>query len=67
MASSYLDIATTPAVRLAQEVNGSAQLYDKIATKRRSGHLSTAEAEFIGNRLALCPAPRRSDRFPHSA
>jgi predicted pyridoxine 5'-phosphate oxidase superfamily flavin-nucleotide-binding protein len=64
MASSYLDIATTPAVRLAQEVNGSAQLYDKIATKRRSGHLSTAEAEFIAERNSFYMASVSETGWP---
>jgi predicted pyridoxine 5'-phosphate oxidase superfamily flavin-nucleotide-binding protein len=65
MASSYLDIATTPAVRLAQEVNGSAQLYDKIATKRRSGHLSTAEAEFIAERNSFYMASVSETGWPY--
>lgn len=47
MANGFLDIAMTPSVRAAQAANGSAGLYDKIATKRRTDAFGTGEAEFI--------------------
>ena len=47
MANGFLDIAMTPSVRAAQAANGSAGLYDKIATKRSTDVFGAGEAEFI--------------------
>lgn len=65
MTSSYLDIATTPAVRLAQEASGSAQLYDKIAAKRRTDRLGVAEAEFIAARDSFYMASVSETGWPY--
>ena len=65
MTFSYLDIATTPAVRSAQEAKGSAQLYDKIATKRRTERLSAAEAEFIAARDSFYMASVSETSWPY--
>ena len=65
MTLSYLDIATTPAVRSAREANGSAQLYDKIAAKRRSDRLSVAEAEFIAARDSFYMASVSETGWPY--
>lgn len=65
MTLSYLDIATTPAVRSAQEANGSAQLYNKIAAKRRTDRLSIAEAEFITARDSFYMASVSETGWPY--
>ncbi len=65
MAASFLDIATTPAVRAAQAANGSAGLYDKIATKRRIDHLGAAEVAFITARDSFYLASVSETGWPY--
>jgi predicted pyridoxine 5'-phosphate oxidase superfamily flavin-nucleotide-binding protein len=65
MTYSFLDIATTPAVRAAQAANGSAGLYDKIATKRRIDRFGDAEAEFIAARDSFYMASASETGWPY--
>ena len=65
MTYSFLDIATTPAVRAARAANGSAGLYDKIATKRRTDHFGAAEAEFIAVRDSFYMASVSETGWPY--
>jgi predicted pyridoxine 5'-phosphate oxidase superfamily flavin-nucleotide-binding protein len=65
MASSFLDIAATPAVRAAQAAKGSAGLYDKIATKRRIDQLGAAEVKFIAARDSFYMASVSETGWPY--
>ena len=77
MAYEYLDIAATPGVRAAQEANGSGKsgqfpwgrASDRFteAEERRSPSATASDGDRVGERLALCAAPRRAARLhPHS-
>ena len=65
MLYSFLDIATTPAVRAAQADNGSAGLYDKIGAKRRTDVFGVAEAEFIAARDSFYMASVSETGWPY--
>ena len=65
MTYSFLDIATTPAVRAARAANGSAGLYDKIAAKRRTDVFGVVEAEFIAARDSFYIASVSETGWPY--
>ncbi len=65
MANNFLEIATTPSVRAAQAANGSAGLYDRIATSRRTDRLRQAEAEFIAARDSFYIASVSEHGWPY--
>ena len=75
MPYGFLDIASTPGVRAAQEANGSGEFWANFDGDRLSDRFTQAEAAFIadarqplygdrlGERLALRAAPRRPARL----
>lgn len=65
MANSFLGIAMTPAVKAAQAANGSAGLYDKIASKRRTDAFGPAEVEFIAARDSFYMASVSETGWPY--
>ena len=65
MANGFLSIATTPSVLAAQSENGSAGLYDKVGTHRRSDRFGDAEAAFIADRDSFYMASVSESGWPY--
>ena len=65
MAYDYLDLATTPAVRAAQEVNGSGEYWATFRGSRKSDRLTAAEAEFIAARDSFYLATVSESGWPY--
>jgi hypothetical protein len=53
MGYDFLDIASTPAVRAAQQANGSGEFWANFSGDRPSGRFTAAEALFIAGRDSL--------------
>jgi uncharacterized protein len=65
MAYDYLDFASTPAVRAAQEANGSSELWANFKGDRPSGRLTQAEAAFITARDSFYMATVSESGWPY--
>jgi len=65
MAYDYLDLASTPAVRAAQEANGSGELWDNFEGDRRSDRLTRGAAAFIAERDSLYMATVSESGWPY--
>lgn len=65
MAYDFLDIASTPAVRAAQEANGSAEFWANFKGERRSDRFTPAEAAFIAERDSLYMATMSESGWPY--
>ena len=65
MANGFLSIATTPSVLAAQVENGSAGLYDKAGTHRRSDRFSDTEAAFVADRDSFYMASVSESGWPY--
>jgi uncharacterized protein len=61
----YLDFASTPAVRAAQEANGSGEFWANFNGDRRSDRLTPAEAAFIVERDSLYMATVSENGWPY--
>jgi uncharacterized protein len=65
MAYDYLDFASTPAVRAAQEANGSSELWANFNGDRPSGRFTQAEAAFIAARDSFYMATVSESGWPY--
>ena len=65
MAYDFLDLATTPAVRAAQEANGSGEYWASFKGDRPSDHFTEAEAAFIAGRDSLYMATVSESGWPY--
>ena len=65
MAYDFLDLATTPAVRAAQEANGAAEYWASFKGDRPSDHFTEAEAAFIAGRDSLYMATVSESGWPY--
>jgi uncharacterized protein len=65
MAYDFLDIASTPAVRAAQEANGSGEFWANFKGDRPSGRFTPAEAAFIAERDSFYMATVSENGWPY--
>src|SRR4051812_36184530 len=65
MAYGYMDIASTPGVRAAQDANGSAKLWSNFAGDRPSDRFTPAEAAFITARDSFYMATVSESGWPY--
>ena len=65
MPYDYLDLASTPAVRAAQEANGSGELWANFEGDRRSDRLTRGAAAFIAERDSLYMATVSESGWPY--
>jgi predicted pyridoxine 5'-phosphate oxidase superfamily flavin-nucleotide-binding protein len=65
MAYDFLDIATTPGVRAAQEANGSGEFWANFKGGRPSERLTAAEAAFIAERDSFYMATVSESGWPY--
>ena len=65
MAYDYLDLASTPAVRAAQEANGSGEFWAKFEGDRPSARLTRGAAAFIAERDSLYIATVSESGWPY--
>jgi predicted pyridoxine 5'-phosphate oxidase superfamily flavin-nucleotide-binding protein len=65
MAYDYLDLASTPAVRAAQEANGSGEFWAQFEGDRRSDRLTKGAAAFIAERDSLYMATVSESGWPY--
>jgi uncharacterized protein len=65
MGYDFLDLATTPAVRAAQEANGSGEYWANFKGDRPSGRFTAAEAAFIAERDSLYMATVSESGWPY--
>ena len=65
MPYDFLDLATTPAVRAAQEANGSGEYWANFQGERRSDRFTEAEAAFIAGRDSLYMATVSESGWPY--
>jgi predicted pyridoxine 5'-phosphate oxidase superfamily flavin-nucleotide-binding protein len=65
MAYDFLDIASTPAVRAAQEANGSGEFWANFKGARPSDRFTPAEAAFISERDSLYLATVSENGWPY--
>ena len=65
MAYDFLDLATTPAVRAAQEANGSGEYWASFKGDRPSDRFTEAEAAFIAGRDSLYMATVSESGWPY--
>lgn len=65
MAYGFLDIATTPAVRAAQEANGSARIWESAGADRQFDRFTAAEADFIAERDSFYLASASEAGWPY--
>ncbi|HEY1780364.1 MAG TPA: pyridoxamine 5'-phosphate oxidase family protein [Roseiarcus sp.] len=65
MAYDYLDLASTPAVRAAQEANGAAEYWASFKGDRKSDRFTDAEAAFIAARDSLYMATVSESGWPY--
>lgn len=64
-ARSFLDIAVTPAVRVAQDANGSGEAMRRRSARRPAGALSADEAAFIATRDSFYLATVSETGWPY--
>jgi len=65
MPYDFLDIAATPAVRAAQEANGSGEFWANFAGARSSDRFTSAEVAFIAERDSLYIATVSESGWPY--
>jgi uncharacterized protein len=65
MAYDYLDLASTPSVRAAQEANGSGEFWTNFEGDRPSDRLTRGAAAFIGERDSLYMATISENGWPY--
>lgn len=65
MTHAFLGIAMTPSVRLAQEANGRAGLYDRPGSALSNDRLGGAEASFIADRDSFYIASTSESGWPY--
>jgi predicted pyridoxine 5'-phosphate oxidase superfamily flavin-nucleotide-binding protein len=65
MTHDFLDLATTPAVRAAQEANGSLELWDESRRGRPANRFTSAETAFIAQRDSFYMATVTEDGWPY--
>lgn len=65
MAYSFLDIASTPSVKAAQEVNGSLELWSDFAGNRAFDRFTANEAAFIAERDSFYMATLSESGWPY--
>jgi predicted pyridoxine 5'-phosphate oxidase superfamily flavin-nucleotide-binding protein len=65
MAYGFLDIASTPGVRAAQEANGSGEFWANFAGDRAFDRFTPAEAAFIAERDSLYMATVSESGWPY--
>jgi len=65
MAYDFLEIASTPAVRAAQEANGSGEFWLNFKGDRRSDRFTPAEAAFIAERDNFYMATLSENGWPY--
>jgi uncharacterized protein len=65
MAYDFLDIATTPGVRAAQEANGSGEFWASFKGGRPSERFTAAEAAFIAERDSFYMATVSESGWPY--
>jgi len=65
MAYDFLDIASTPAVRAAQEANGSGEFWASFKGDRPSSRFTPAEAAFIAERDSFYMATVSEKGWPY--
>ena len=65
MPYDYLDLASTPAVRAAQEANGSGEFWASFQGERRSDRLTRGAAAFIAARDSLYMATVSESGWPY--
>ena len=65
MAYGFLDIASTPGVRAAQEANGSGEYWANFQGDRASDRFTAAEAAFIAERDSLYMATVSESGWPY--
>jgi predicted pyridoxine 5'-phosphate oxidase superfamily flavin-nucleotide-binding protein len=65
MAYDFLDLATTPAVRAAQEANGASEYWASFKGDRPSDRFTEAEAAFIAGRDSLYMATVSESGWPY--
>jgi uncharacterized protein len=65
MAYDFLDIATTPGVRAAQEANGSGEFWANFKGGRPSERFTAAEAAFIAERDSFYMATVSESGWPY--
>jgi predicted pyridoxine 5'-phosphate oxidase superfamily flavin-nucleotide-binding protein len=65
MAYDYLDLATTPSVRDAQQANGSGEYWANFRGSRTSGRLTAAESGFIAARDSFYLATVGENGWPY--
>ena len=65
MAYDFLDLATTPAVRAAQEANGAGEYWASFKGDRPSDRFTEAEAAFIAGRDSLYMATVSESGWPY--
>ena len=65
MPYGFLDIASTPAVRAAQEANGSGEYWANFHADRASDRFTPAEAAFIAERDSLYMATVSESGWPY--
>jgi uncharacterized protein len=65
MSYGFLDIASTPGVRAAQEANGSGEFWANFSGDRASDRFTSAEAAFIAERDSLYMATVSESGWPY--
>lgn len=65
MAYSFLDIASTPSVRAAQEANGSLKFWSDFAGRRAFDRFTPSEAAFIAERDSFYMATVSESGWPY--
>jgi len=65
MAYDFLDLASTPAVRAAQEANGSGEFWANFKGDRPSGRFTPGEAAFIAERDSFYMATVSENGWPY--
>jgi predicted pyridoxine 5'-phosphate oxidase superfamily flavin-nucleotide-binding protein len=65
MPYGFLDIASTPGVRAAQQANGSGEYWANFEGDRAFDRFTSAEAAFIAERDSLCMATISESGWPY--
>ncbi|MGA9949688.1 MAG: pyridoxamine 5'-phosphate oxidase family protein [Xanthobacteraceae bacterium] len=65
MAHGFLEIATTPSVKAAQEANGSGAFWSNFKGKKENDRFTAAEAEFIATRDSFYVASVSETGWPY--
>lgn len=65
MAHGFLEIATTPSVKAAQEANGSGAFWSSFKGKKENDRFTAAEVEFIATRDSFYMASISETGWPY--